>query len=67
MAFSINVHDGWGTVRVGDFQTLEEAQRAFAELCCDPWYARYGGVKGLELVQCSASGAAQRLDWFAVP
>lgn len=65
MRFSINTHDAWGTVKVGDFQTLEEARQAFADLCLDPWYSQDGGVKGLELIEQSDGGAAQRLDWFA--
>jgi hypothetical protein len=36
MGFSINTHDGWGVVKVGDFQSLEEARRAFTALCQDP-------------------------------
>lgn len=65
MSFSINTHDAWGTVKVGDFQTLDEARKAFAELCQDPWYAQDGGVKGLELVQRSDGGTTERLDWYA--
>lgn len=65
MPFSINTHDAWGTVKVGDYQCLEEAQKAFAELCHDPWYVQDGGVKGLELIEQSDAGAAVRLDWHA--
>lgn len=64
MSFSIHTHDAWGSVKVGDFQSLEEARQAFADLCQDPWYRQDGGVKGLELVQQSDAGAAQRLDWY---
>lgn len=64
MSFSIHTHDAWGSVTVGDFQSLEEARQAFADLCQDPWYSQDGGVKGLELVQNNDAGAAQRLDWF---
>lgn len=65
MSFAIQTHDAWGSVKVGDFQLLEEARQAFADLCQDPWYRQDGGVKGLELVQQSDSGALQRLDWYA--
>ena len=62
MSFSIDTHDAWGVVKVGDFPSLEEARRAFTALCQDPWYQQDGGIKGLELTQ-GAEG--QRLDWFA--
>ena len=44
MSFSINTHDAWGVVKVGDFQSLEEARRAFTALCQDPWYQQDGGM-----------------------
>lgn len=65
MSFSIHTHDAWGSVKVGEFHSLEEARKAFAELLQDPWYAQDGGVKALELLQQSEGGSAQRLDWFA--
>lgn len=65
MPFSIRTHDAWGTVQVGDFQTLAEARQAFTDLCSDPWYAQDGGVKGLELLQTQDGCTPQRLDWFA--
>ena len=65
MAFAIQTHDAWGVVRVGTFGSLEEARRAFQELCGDPWYRQDGTVKGIELVQDSSAGTAQRLDWFS--
>lgn len=65
MHFSINTHDAWGSVKVGDFQSLEEAQQAFADLCEDPWYRQDGSVKGLELVLQSDGGIVQRLNWYA--
>jgi hypothetical protein len=65
MTFSIYTHDAWGSVPVGRFQSLEEARQAFGSLCDDPWYRQDGTVKGLELVEDSGSGAAQRLAWHA--
>jgi hypothetical protein len=65
MTFSIRTHDSWGVVPVGDFQTLEEARQVFSALCQDPWYKADGTVKGVELVQTSQAGEAQRLEWFA--
>lgn len=65
MTFSIHTHDAWGTVPVGDFQSLEEARQAFAMICQDPWYRQDGSVKGVELVQRTPEGASERLDWFA--
>jgi|GEM_PF-817262 hypothetical protein len=65
MTFSIRTHDSWGVVPVGDFQTLEEARQVFSALCLDPWYKADGTVKGVELVQTSPAGEAQRLEWFA--
>ncbi|PSJ04123.1 hypothetical protein C7K55_11445 [Cyanobium usitatum str. Tous] len=65
MGFSINTHDGWGVVKVGDFQSLEEARRAFTALCQDPWYQQDGGIKGLELLQSTECAKSQRIDWFA--
>ena len=50
---------------VGDFQTLEEARQVFSALCQDPWYKADGTVKGVELVQTSPAGEAQRLEWFS--
>jgi hypothetical protein len=44
MSFSINTHDAWGVVKVGDFQSLEEARRAFTALCQDPWHQQDGGM-----------------------
>lgn len=64
MPFSIHTHDAWGTVKVGDFQSLEEARRVFVDLCRDPWYAKDGGVKGVELVEQRAGGALLRRDWY---
>lgn len=66
MTFSINAHDAWGIVSIGSFETLAQAQQAFAELCQDPWYQRDGGVRGLELVQQDEGGSRQRLEWFAI-
>ena len=63
LPFAIYTHDAWGAVQVGAFATLAEAQAAFSALCADPWYQQDGGVKGLELVQSSAAGTNQRLDW----
>lgn len=65
MTFTINTHDSWGIVKVGDFQSLEEARRAFRALCQDPWYQQDGGIKGLELVQDTDGAKGERLDWFA--
>lgn len=65
MPFSIRTHDSWGTVEVGQFQSLEEAREAFTALCQDPWYRQDGTVKALELVEGAAEGNARRLDWFA--
>ncbi len=65
MGFSINTHDAWGVVKVGDFQSLEDARWAFTALCQDPWYQQDGGIKELELVQSTKDAKGQRLDWFA--
>lgn len=66
MAYTINTHDAWGIVRVGSFESLDQARKAFAELCQDPWYLQDGGVRGLELAQEGNGGASQRLEWFAL-
>jgi hypothetical protein len=63
MPFTIQTHDSWGVVRVGTFQQLEEAQRAFSELCSDPWYRLDGRVRGVELVRDGAT-PPERLAWF---
>lgn len=65
MTFTIYTHDSWGIVPVGNFESLEEARRAFSDLCNDPWYRDDGTVQGVELVQTSAANDAQQLDWFA--
>lgn len=65
MTFSLFTHDAWGRLRVGDFESLAEAQRAFAAISQDPWYRSDGTVKGVELVQQNDFGADQRLDWFS--
>jgi hypothetical protein len=50
---------------VGDFDSLEEARQAFDALRQDAWYGQDGTVKGIELVQTTAQGERQRLEWFA--
>jgi hypothetical protein len=65
MSFSIYTHDSWGQVHVGDFASLEDARQAFLALRQDAWYGQDGTVKGIELVQTTAKGERQRLDWFA--
>lgn len=65
MTFTIKTHDAWGTVKVGHFQTLEEAKRAFLSICQDPWYSSDGTVKGVELVEDGEQGESVRMDWFA--
>ena len=65
MTFSIRTHDSWGVVPIGDFQSLDEARQFFTALCQDPWYKADGTVRGVELVQASPLGEAQRLDWFS--
>jgi hypothetical protein len=65
MAYSIYTHDSWGQVPVGDFDSLEEARQAFEALRQDAWYGQDGTVKGIELVQTTAQGERQRLEWFA--
>lgn len=64
MIFTINTHDSWGIVKVGEFPSLEEARQAFGALCQDPWYKCDGGVKGLELVQ-GTPGNSRRIDWHS--
>lgn len=66
MTYTINTHDAWGIVRIGSFETLDEARKAFAELCQDPWYQQDGSVRGLELAQDGDCGTSQRLAWFAL-
>lgn len=65
MAFSIHTHDAWGTVKVAEFASLEDARQAFNALCQDPWYRQDGGVKALELAH-SSDGVSERLEWFAL-
>ena len=65
MSVLIRTHDAWGVVVVGEFASLEEGQRVFAELCQDPWYRQDGTVKGVELVQRTPFGSEERLQWFA--
>jgi hypothetical protein len=65
MTYTIQTHDAWGIVKVGDFQSLAEARQAFATLCADPWYRSDGTVRGVELLEGRQDGASQRLDWFA--
>lgn len=64
MPFSIYTHDSWGQVHVGDFSSLEDARQAFIALRQDAWYGQDGTVKGIELVQTTAQGERQRLEWF---
>jgi hypothetical protein len=66
MPFTIRAHDGWGSVTVGSFQTLEEARQAFATLRADPWYVKDGGMRALELLHQQAGGMPERLDWYAI-
>ena len=65
MTFTLKIHDGWGTVMVGHFQTLDEARRAFSSLCQDPWYSSDGTVRGVELVEDGEPGEDIRVDWLA--
>lgn len=64
MSFSIYTHDSWGQVHLGDFASLEDARQAFLALRQDAWYGQDGTVKGIELVQTTAQGERQRLEWF---
>ena len=64
MTYAVNTHDSWGTVKVGDYQSLEEARQVFSSICVDPWYKSDGNVKGVELLR-DDDGVVQRLDWFA--
>jgi hypothetical protein len=65
MTYAVNTPDSWGIVQVGNVQSLEEARNVFSSIRRGPWYKSYGTVKGVELVQGTNAGAAQRLDWFA--
>jgi hypothetical protein len=65
MNYAVNTHDSWGVVRVGSYQSLEEAREIFSSICEDPWYKSDGTVKGVELVLDTDTGCSQRLDWFA--
>ncbi len=65
MTFTINTHDSWGIVKVGSFQSLEEARKVFSSLCQDPWYKRDGIVKGVELLQDAEQGEGIKIEWFA--
>jgi hypothetical protein len=65
MTYAINTYDSWGIVKVGNYQSLEEARKIFASICQDPWYKSDGTVKGVELVLDGDAGACQRLEWFA--
>jgi hypothetical protein len=65
MTYTINTHDSWGIVKVGNFHSLEEARKVFSSLCEDPWYKSDGMVKGVELIQDSDQGQGIRMDWFA--
>jgi len=65
MNFTIKTHDSWGIVKVGSFQSLEEARKVFSSLCEDPWYKSDGMVKGVELLQDAEQGEDIRMDWFA--
>jgi len=65
MTLRIHTHDSWGIVKVGSFQSLEEARKVFSALCADPWYASDGMVKGVELLQDAEHGDGARIDWFA--
>jgi len=63
-AFTIKTHDSWGIVKVGTFQSLEEARKVFSSLCEDPWYKSDGMVKGVELLQDTQQGEGIRMDWY---
>lgn len=65
MPFTLKTHDAWGTVKVGQFQSLEEARSAFSSLCQDPWYTSDGTVKGIELVEDGDQAEDIRVEWFA--
>lgn len=64
MTFSIYTHDSWGQIHVGDFGSLKEAREVFGAMRQDTWYGLDGTVKGIELVQTTAPGERQRLEWF---
>ncbi len=63
MTYRIDTHDGWGVVTVGRFESLEQASRAFDELCQDPWYRQDGSVRGIELLDDSDPRSPQCLQW----
>ncbi|MFO7630444.1 MAG: hypothetical protein R6W06_13200 [Prochlorococcaceae cyanobacterium] len=65
MTFIINTHDSWGSVKVGSFQSLQEAREVFSALCEDPWYKSDGMVKAVELAEDCEQGEGIRIDWFA--
>jgi hypothetical protein len=63
MAYAINTHDAWGVVKVGNYQSIEEARTVFVDQCDDLRYKSDGTVKGVVLVQ--GADAGQGLEWFA--
>ena len=65
MTYAVNTHNSWDIVKVGNYQSIEEARRVFGDRCDDLRYKSDGTVKGVVLVQGADAGAAQWLEWFA--
>jgi hypothetical protein len=64
MTFAVNTHDSWGVVKIGNYQSLEEARTVFGDQCDDLRYKSDGTVKGVVLVQGAYAGAGQGLECF---
>jgi len=35
MTYAVNTHDSWGVVKIGNYQSLEEARTVFGDQCDD--------------------------------
>jgi hypothetical protein len=65
MTYTVNTHDCWDIVKVGNYQSIEEARTVFGDQCDDLRCKIDGTVKGVELVLGADAGAGYRLEWFA--
>jgi hypothetical protein len=67
MTYAVNTHDCWGVVKVGNYQSIEEARTVFADQCDDLRDKSDGTVRGVELVLGALIGSlGGRLRWGGV-
>ena len=64
MTYAVNTHDSWGVVKIGNYQSLEEARTVFGDQCDDLRDKSDGTVRGVALVQGALSGSLGRRLWL---